>query len=690
MKKRLLLLFSAILVVGIIALFFIYTWGVKQLPEIAKKPEVNASLSKAVSKAMKVEGNFGPLTLKDWTISTPSFSATGWPGEAIGLMEATNIQAVFNPGAILRRVWQIDRIDIASGRFALRTPNDAQKKQPPKGKRPWYAVLMPQRFYCAAIQCPTAEIQFPFQEGTGFLHQVQVDATMIGQDFKYFIKGGTLDFPLLPPLAVEKLNLLITKEKADIEEAVLVGQGTNDSRVVLQGRIGMRQDKSISAKLTVEKLPFTQTLPPLLRDRLKGLVTGDMTWETDFSGKKTASKGKLKLLETHLEAWPWLENIATRYKNPELLKMDFDQAQCHFSYRNNRFKVSGLDLHARNKVRLKGWAGYDWKTSEGEFTLNFSEMPLSSWLEMALKPRLNAELRGKLWWKGSLREIEGSQASGHVNLDGAELRPPTGLKDFLKTYSLRLPDYFKLERARSDFVYWNETFQATSFEFYAPEHFKVLGKFGFTSKQELKLNSEFHLKNIKTFLPARFEENFFGNVNGLVNWSGPNENLGKGYGSGTLKIDQGEIRELKILKNLSRFLKDDSFRRLVLNQAAIKWERKSNGQLLFQNIDLISAGKCGVKGSLALDKNSALSGKIKVGLKAEALRWLPTAESTVFKEKQEGLYWATVTIAGTLQKPQEDLSFQIKKVLLRHPTALLSLVLRGMSWWIGNTLGFEP
>ena len=684
MKKRTILSLGLAATIGIIAFFIFFSWAKARLPELVKNPALNSSLSRAVSKAIKVDGQFGPLSLKNWTVSTPYFSGKGWPGEAIGLLEATNIHAVFNPGAIFRRVWQLDRIDVTTGRFALRTPNDALKINPPAGKRPWYAALMPQRFYCPKIECQRAEVEFPFQNSTGVLHQVHIDATMIGRDFKYFIKDGTLHFPLLPALTIEKLNLFITRDKTDIEEAILTGQGTNFSKVVLQGRIGMRKDKSISAKLAVQELPFTQTLPPLLKDRLKGLITGDMVWETDSSGKNTVSTGKLKLLETHLEAWPWLENIAQRYKNPDLLKMDFDQAECNFDYRNDRFKVDQLDLHARNKVRLKGWAAYDWKTSEGEFTFDFSEMPLASWLEMSLKPRLNAELRGKLWWKGALREIEGSQASGNIILDGAELINPPRLKKFLNSYSLRCPDYFQFERARSDFVYWNQNFQATSFEFYAPKHLQVKGKFDWSSNNQLTLKSQFHLKDIGIFLPQRFEKNILGNLDGLVNWSGNKKDLGEGSGSGVLNINSGEIRDLKILKSLSRFFKDDSFIRLILDRASLKWEKRSNGQLLFSNIDLLSAGKCGLKGNLVLDKNTNLSGRLKIGLKAEALKWLPRAEITVFKEKREGLCWATVTVSGTLQKPDENLTSQIKKELIRHPTALFGLALRGASWWLGN------
>lgn len=691
LKRRQIILFlGSLAIVGIVAIGLFFIWAKQQLPKLAKNPAVNASLAKAVSKAMKVHGKFGPLSFHDWKISTPYFSATGWPGEAIGLMKATNIQAIFNPGAVLRGVWQLDRIDVASGRFVLRTPNDALKIQLPKEKRPWYASLMPQRFYCEKIECPKAEIEFPFQNGTGFLHQVRVEATMIGQDFKYFVKGGTLHFPLLPDLSVEQLNLFITRDKADIEKAILVGQGTNISRVDLQGRIGMREDKSISAKVKVEHLPFTQTLPQVLRDRLQGFISGDMVWKRDRAGKETVCTGKLHLSQTHLQAWPWLENIAKRYQNPDLLQMEFDQAKCHFDYRNDRFEVKGLDLHARDKVRLQGWMAYDWPSNDGEFSLNFSEMPLARWVGMTLKSRLNAELRGKLWWKGDLRNAEESQAAGRVILDGAELMPPPRLKEFLTSYSLRLPDYLHFERARSDFVYWNRTFQATAFEFYSPKYLKVQGRFDWNTNSRLNLNSEFFLNNISIYLPQKLEKNYVGKLNGTVKWSGSQKKLSKGFGSGTLTVHQGEVKGLKLLKNLSRFLKDDSFEQLKLERASVKWQKHSNGQLIFQNIDLLSSGKCGLKGIIVLNKNDRLSGKIKVGLKPEALKWLPEAETAVFKEKQEGLLWATVNLSGTLQKPREDLSLQIKKVLLRHPFALLGLVARGISWWLGNLFNSDP
>ncbi|MEZ5406112.1 MAG: hypothetical protein R3F23_08065 [Verrucomicrobiia bacterium] len=369
--------------------------------------------------------------------------------------------------------------------------------------------------------------------------------------------------------------------------------------------------------------------------------------------------------------------------------MDFDQAQCHFDYRNDRFQVDGLDLRVRNKMHLKGWAAYDWKTSEGEFSLRFADMPLARWVTMTLKPRLKAELRGKLWWKGHLREVEDSQASGHVILDGAELLTPQRLKNMLNTYSLRCPDYFFFKKARANFVYWNQNFQATSFEFDTPNYFKVLGKLDYFVTQQLNLTSEFHLNSITTFLPKKLKTHLSGNAQGTVNWSGLKDDWEKGSGKGTLRVSQGKVIHLTLLKSLSRFLKDPTFLYLTFNRASLQWEKSTEGEMHFSKIDLFAQDKCGLKGYFTLGSNKTLSGKLKIGLPPKSLRWLPEAETAVFKEKQDGLCWATVKLSGTLKKPQEDLSSQIKKVLFRHPLALLRLAFRGISWWLGNLLEFD-
>lgn len=127
--------------------------GRKVLENWTRSAGFQELMSREVSRAMKVDGSFGSISVEGWEARVPDYQSTGWPGEAISVLEAEGIEALFNPWGIFRRVWQVDRIQIARGRFELRLPNDALKRPPVRGRKPWYAMLMPKRFFCPEIVC---------------------------------------------------------------------------------------------------------------------------------------------------------------------------------------------------------------------------------------------------------------------------------------------------------------------------------------------------------------------------------------------------------------------------------------------------------------------------------------------------------------------------------------------------------
>ncbi|MEY3481872.1 MAG: hypothetical protein RIQ71_2647, partial [Verrucomicrobiota bacterium] len=66
-------------------------------------PAFNRILSQAVSHALKVDGQFGPMALQpDLTVKTSGFASKGWPGQAIGALNTGEVRGRFCPWGILR------------------------------------------------------------------------------------------------------------------------------------------------------------------------------------------------------------------------------------------------------------------------------------------------------------------------------------------------------------------------------------------------------------------------------------------------------------------------------------------------------------------------------------------------------------------------------------------------------------
>ena len=78
-------------------------------------PDFQRLLAQAVSHALKVDGTFGAIELQpEMTVATAGFTSTGWPGQAIGALNAGATTGRFDPWAILRDKWHVDLINITS------------------------------------------------------------------------------------------------------------------------------------------------------------------------------------------------------------------------------------------------------------------------------------------------------------------------------------------------------------------------------------------------------------------------------------------------------------------------------------------------------------------------------------------------------------------------------------------------
>ncbi len=685
MRRYFIIFFSLLLFsLGALLLFaYLSTGWVKSWVESSG---FRRMISHEVSKSMKLNGEFAPITQDGLTAVTATYSGTGWPGEAIGLLEANQIRAQFEPKGIFRRVWSVPRIDIDSGRFVLRTPDDALKLHPVKLKPPWYAFLMPSRFYCQWIECPAADVEFTFLGKVGGLKKVHLGATMVERDFRYSVQDGTVDLPMLPTLGVTQLTMFVTREKVDIDTAVFHGLDGDPAHIVLWGRLGMREDKSVKAEAEFAQLPFSQALPEEMKNLLTGRINGKLNWDTDKSGAQTIATGQFELIDSHLEAWAWLKEIARIHNNPDLLVFDFEKAACHFNYHDNKFEIDQLDLNAINKAHVTGKAAYDWNTNLGLLDVDIADIPIAAWLPEEFKPRVNSYLRGHLFWTGETHQFADSRAKGNLILDNTEIRNPVRLQHLLSAYHFRVPDYFWFERARLDFTYEKQNLIVDSIDLNAPDKVSFNGSGYWSHDNDLQLNFAFQFKQIASWLPKKYEQHLSGDLSGRIDWACQNGKMDSGYGSGQLQLNGGSLRNFKFQKTLCRFLKNDSLLKLPLESTRIDWE-KYPAYFNTRNIDILSPGKLGVRGNVRIDHKEALSGTLKIGLPSELLTWLPEAETAVFTEKRDGLHWATVKLSGTLQKPQHDFTSQILHVLERHPVALIGLAMRGLSWWLGDLLG---
>lgn len=402
-------------------------------------PGFQSMLSKAVSSALKVDGEFGALRLgPDLSVTTESFNSTGWPGQAIGGLNTGEATGWFNPRGILQRNWQVDLISIAKADFRLVPPDDALKAEdPPKGPRPWYAALMPQNFVCGWIDCADMSIELPVGQATVQGSGLQVGAMMIGKNFKYFGRNGVLSYPGYDDMAVDSMEVYVTRDAIDIGYLYLRQPDSPLSNLKLSGRMGQHADKSISAEAEVTRLVITPFLPGELATILRGKLSGRLAYRTDPEGKNPTGEGSMRLEEASVGNWEYLYSLAKRAANPALGQAKFKDISVAYTLAEGVFSVHDLTILGTEHFQLSGSGRWEIGTSQARAELTVQNIPVEAYLPESLVGHvLGGELGGEVTWKWRGTDVGNGRGSGTLLLAGAELRDfkfQQFLARFLKT-----------------------------------------------------------------------------------------------------------------------------------------------------------------------------------------------------------------------------------------------------------------
>jgi hypothetical protein len=655
-----------------------------------ESPDGQRAASHGIGQVMKVDGTFAPLHVNDWKIDTGAFTSKGWPGEAIGAFDATGIQAEFDPAAVWHGAWRIDYVHVARATVTLVPPNDALKRPaPPKKPRPWYFFFLPTRVECGPITCPNADLLYSFQGRDAHILHANVRADLIGKDLQYTATSGVLEMPYLPQLRIERLVMLVTRPFIRVDTAQLVGGAAGDpARVTLSGTIGMRDNKAIEASGQVTEIPIEQILPEDLRAVVHGRATGQVTWKRDATGKELDSDGRLSLDGARLDNLSVFRQLVLLHGNPDLAGFAFDRAACEFHLHQGHAQLK-LDASSPGKLALTGAVDYDLATRLAKIDLAITDLPLRTWLPAEFKPDAAGFAEAHLQWQGQLRTMRDSAGHVTLSLDGGSLRTPDILRRLLAAKKLRAPDDIQFKTAEMDLHYRDQIFELTRGDFDLPGILSAQVSGRLLAGTHLDAQLAWQGLTIDEWLPPGLADEFSGAIHGTAHLQVEHWKMADGSYAGTIRLVDGQLRYTPFQSLLARFLNDRSLLELPLTRASFAW-MWSGQRLTVSNLDLATAGyRFGVRGDLAVEPDRTLSGTLWIGTRPEYVRKMAGLGDDVFFPGGDGLRWARVNLSGTVKKPKQDLASQIIGQLGRHPGAVFTLGLKGVSWYVGNWFGAE-
>ena len=136
---------------------------------------------------------------------------------------------------------------------------------------------------------------------------------------------------------------------------------------------------------------------------------------------------------------------------------------------------------------------------------------------------------------------------------------------------------------------------------------------------------------------------------GLENGAGLNLTFQKSVGSPI------ELKGFKFLADFARLFGDEWFERPVFELEARGGIRRSNRDVVFEDLSLEHKGRMAVRGRIASDTTGQLSGAIRVGVTEAALL---AAENSrllaVFGPEEDGYRWLSLEISGNCKVPQDN------------------------------------
>jgi hypothetical protein len=389
------------------------------------------------------------------SVATEGFTSKGWPGQAIGSLDATRARGWFDPWAVFRGEWRIPRIDIERADFRVVTPDNKLKAQDPViPPKPWYAFLMPSQFSCGWIECPDMSIELPLGGQSVRGANLRVGAMMIGKNFKYFGRDGRLQYQGYPDMAIDALEVYVTREFIEIGNIYLREPQSAQSNLFVSARLGQQADKSIEAKATITALDLRPFLPVDIARVLSGKMSGALTYSTDTSGGNAKGGGSLRVDNALIANWDYLDNLAARAKNPGLRRLAFGRVSLDYALAEDVFTVSNLRVNGREQIDLTGGGTWNMATDTATVSLAASRIPLRAYLPAAIAEGLSGELSGRVNWSWRGSDLLAGRGGGTLQLTGAALQG-FDFQKFLSRF-LKDPRYNDLQvtRAKLD---WQQT-----------------------------------------------------------------------------------------------------------------------------------------------------------------------------------------------------------------------------------------
>lgn len=351
-------------------------------------------MNKQTSKGLHFKGAYEPISRTGFlTGASSGFKATDGV-KAMKSLSAEGITAKFNPWGIFLRRWQLDYVHLDSGEVEVQTYKPKPDNKPPK---PWYSIFTPDRVYLCEVVCEKGNVTWRVKDEKGGFFGTKVVITPYGRDFNYAADGGMFKMKPLPELKLRKLRMRITKQEMSIYELNLGPEDGGDGFIKLMGKAGMKEDKSVDARLKFQDMPLAPWAPKSWTGKVRGVVTGEIHWVgSEQKIEASSGDGFVKISGARLLGIPPLEYAASAAREKSLEDVALDECSIKFKWKYPRFELTDISVSAKGVFALEGGIVLEGNSLSGTVQLGVNPKDLD-WLPKAREQIFTRSKDGLIW-----------------------------------------------------------------------------------------------------------------------------------------------------------------------------------------------------------------------------------------------------------------------------------------------------
>ena len=347
-------IFFALLIVGVIV-------GRIAFNAYLNSPEFRTKIGDAAAHTLKARGEFMPFQLSGTTAYTDGFTAQGYPESFFSALRADQIRAEFNWHGLLRKAWQIDRLDLE--RLDLTFANQRPEPHAPRSEEP--AITKPQEagWTVDLRQASVRDSHWRWEGGE--LAGAALTLTPSDGSWLVDVNGGTLRQSNWPALTLESARVRYQPSMLYITNATL---RSADGRAEVTGEVDLQ--RAADLQVAFSDFDIAPLLTPDWRAKFGGRLTTDAKVHVSLGGATTGgiqASGTAQLQNAQLTALPVLDQIALFTQTQRFRRISFTRLSFDYTQDPAGFVARNFVAESEGLLRVEG----DFKVAAGQVDGHF-------------------------------------------------------------------------------------------------------------------------------------------------------------------------------------------------------------------------------------------------------------------------------------------------------------------------------